>query len=242
MHTRDLTASHAGALMAHIASASGAIPVKVHPESGAPPKVAPFVTISREAGAGGTSLGIRLARVLNDRDHCEPSWESFDRELVEKVAADHNISEKLIEMLDTRERTWLDVLLEDGATSEFGLRQRIAKTVRALAQVGRTIIVGRGGVFITRGMPGGIHVRLIAPLTHRIENFARENSITTPQATQRVNELDRRRLDFYRRNWDIRALTADMFTVTYNTAQIDIDAMATALATMIPKQPRKMAT
>jgi cytidylate kinase len=237
MHTRELTASHVGALMAHIAS--GAIPVRVHPEAGAPPQAVPFVTISREAGAGGTSLGDRLAVLLNERDRCEPVWQSFDRELIEKVAADHNISTKLIDLIESRPHTWLDELLEHGPASEFGIHQRVAKTIRALAQVGRTIIVGRGGMFITHGMPGGVHVRLIAPLIRRIENYARDYSLPTPEAARRVNELDRHRLDFYRRHWDVRALTADMFTVTFNTAQIDVDAMAKALATLIPRQARK---
>ena len=40
--------------------------------------------------------------------------------------------------------------------------------VRALAEVGRVIIVGRGGVFITRDLPGGIHVRLVAPREWRV--------------------------------------------------------------------------
>jgi hypothetical protein len=123
----------------------------------------PFVTIAREAGAGGRSLSHALADALNQRDDTT-RWRAFDRELVEKVAADHQISETLVESLEKKTRSWLDELLVSGPESSFGVYRRVAATIRALAEVGGAVIVGRGGVFVTEGLPGGIHIRLVAPL------------------------------------------------------------------------------
>ena len=52
----------------------------------------PFVTISRQAGAGGWTLAQELAAALNIPERNEARrWTSWDRELVEKVADDHQI-------------------------------------------------------------------------------------------------------------------------------------------------------
>src|SRR5687768_505403 len=57
----------------------------------------PFVTISRQCGAGGKSLAEALVKRLNASSTGPNTWTSWDRELVEKVATDHHISQELID-------------------------------------------------------------------------------------------------------------------------------------------------
>src|SRR5690554_5620412 len=82
------------------------------------PPPTPFITISREVGAGAHELAHRLVEHLNEVDPGEVPWTAWDRELVEKVAADHNISQELIESLGTREYNWLTDLIEGFAITD----------------------------------------------------------------------------------------------------------------------------
>jgi len=215
-----------------------AVAVPVRPgDLPAPATTLPFVTISREAGAGGRLLGHRVVEILNEAQRSSPSWQCFDRELVEMVAQDHDISERLIDSIEVGRRTWLDELLYSGPESEFGIYKRVAQTVLALAQAGRAVIVGLGGVLITRKLRGGIHVRLVAPIEQRIENVARDEKIRPAAAAQRIREIDSNRAHFYRRHWNVSAPQPEAFTVTFNTALADSETMAQALATMIAKTP-----
>jgi hypothetical protein len=54
----------------------------------------PYVTISRESGAGGREVGEALARLLTDA-HVAVPWKCYDRELVDEIITDHNLSDKL---------------------------------------------------------------------------------------------------------------------------------------------------
>jgi hypothetical protein len=51
----------------------------------------PFVTISRQAGAGGRTLAKALAERLTEIDPSDRPWAAWDGELVEKVAAEQRI-------------------------------------------------------------------------------------------------------------------------------------------------------
>jgi hypothetical protein len=117
---------------------------------------------------------------------------------------------------------------------EFAVYRRVAHTIRGLATLGGAIVVGRGGVFITRGLPGGVHVRLVAPLVDRIENMARRLDCSTAEATRWVTEVDRNREAFYRRHWPDKVLTPETFTVTLNTAGLTEEQMVAAVLPLIP--------
>ena len=67
----------------------------------------PYVTISRESGAGGREVGASLARLLSQARSDVP-WKFYDRELVDKIIADHNLSEKLRASLEEEQISRID--------------------------------------------------------------------------------------------------------------------------------------
>jgi len=202
-----------------------------HP--GAPVKTQPFVTISREAGAGGSTFARSLVAKLNDIESSrlaleEPSamsvqlWQSFDRELIERIADDAQVAADLIARLETGSHTWLDdfmsgASLQDREPSEAALLRRVIGTVRALAEAGRVVLVGLGGVAITRAMPGALHVRIVAPLQYRITHMAALHGETIKQATERVRLLDANRAAFFRKYFPETLLTPEFFHLTLNS-------------------------
>src|SRR5688572_16409454 len=162
-------------LLASIRASLSMEPSRQQFEQPALPAV-PFITISRQAGARGRTLARLLAAELNRGKSEAASWTVWDRELVEKVSFEQHIPESLIESLDGPRRSWLESLrsavLPGGQLDEFQVYRRVALIVRGLARAGRVIIVGRGGVYATHDLPGGVHLRLIAPLEYRIEHMA----------------------------------------------------------------------
>jgi hypothetical protein len=61
----------------------------------------PFIAMSRESGAGGTSVGIRVRDRPRLEDSCAMTpWMWFDRELMHKVVEHHNLPKELAGLLD----------------------------------------------------------------------------------------------------------------------------------------------
>jgi cytidylate kinase len=203
------------------------------PAQAAPP--APFVTISRQAGAGGRTLAHALAARLNQRCPGALPWTVWDNELVERVAAEHHLPLSRVAALEEQPPSWLEEALGSLAVSgppadEAAIFRRVSATIRALAQLGRVIIVGRGGAFVTSDLTGGVHVRLVAPVEHRVAATARVMNCSSRDAANRVKEKDHAREAFYRRHWPTRSLSPENFAATFNTSVIGSDQLVECVA------------
>ena len=203
-----------------------------------------FVTVSRQPGAGAISFSHRLAARLNQDG--QNDWSAWDSELVEKVSAEHGIAKEIIEMIPNRHHNWLDELLQGFIAGqnppdmmEIRAYKQVAMTIRALATAGHAIIVGQGGSFITEGMPAAIHLRLVAPLEHRIKYTAEGEKISLHEAAARIVEIDQRRAVFYRRYWPGKVIAPETFTMTLNSAELSLDELVECVLPLI--RTREMA-
>ena len=201
----------------------------------------PFVTISRQAGARGNTFARRLADRLNERDPGPPPWTVWDRELVEKVVAEQGIPEGLVESLETPGRPWLEQFLAglsdaDRASilDEPMVYRRVARTIRGLARAGKTIIVGRGGVYSAADLPGGVHVRLVAPFDQRVAHLAELRDLPAAQAAAEVRRLDHDRDAFHRRHCRGNAPLPEIFTITLNVAAMSDEQMVECVLPLVP--------
>ena len=196
-----------------------------------------FVTVSREAGAGGLSFSHRLAVRLNELPVRAP-WMVWDHELAEKVSAEHGIAQTVVEMMEDRRQTWLSDLMAGLSPSsqqpdEFKVYKRVATTILAMARAGHAIIVGRGGRFITQGFPWGIHIRLVAPLETRVRYMMEHYRISRNEAANRIREIDSARAAFYRRYWPGKSLAPDCFTITLNAGEMSVEEMVDCVLPLI---------
>jgi hypothetical protein len=177
--------------------------------------------------------------VLNRRQNSqEHPWQSFDRELVERIAADHHVSTELIESLEKSSHTWISEFFgglshSDHNPSELSVFRRVVQTVRALARAGHVILVGLGGVLITRDMPWGVHVRIVAPVEWRVKHLARFENITEERSRERVKLLDRDRDAFIAKFWPNQTLRAELFHLTLNSAVMGEDQMVEAIVPLV---------
>lgn len=207
-------------------------------------KTLPFVTISRQAGAGGRTLAQQLVTRLNEHlDPLDQLWQAYDRELVEKVAADAKISADLIASLEDSSHTWLDEFFSGlsfkPTPSEMAIVHRIANTIRGLANTGHVILVGRGAGFITANMPAGIHVRLVANFDYRVKAMSYQWKVNKQEAERRLHEIDQNRQAFYKRFFPNKELTPENFTITFNVERISEEQMAECLIPLL-KTPQNV--
>jgi cytidylate kinase len=204
----------------------------------------PFVTISRQAGAGGRTLAQKVVELLHARDPAMPDtgrWAAWDHELVEKVSAEHHMAEEVVEALGEAQHPWFQDVLAglsfgegEQQPEEFKVYRRVAATIRALAKAGRAVIVGRGGVYLTKDLPLGVHVRLVAPRNKRIKAMAHKMNTSPAEAAAWVDHVDQARNSFYQRYWPGRPIDAEAFTVTLDTSHLTDEQMAAAVVQLVP--------
>jgi cytidylate kinase len=232
-----------------IMGAIGSVPIPAKVLIGPVSKpVFPFVTISREPGAGALGVGHKLVEILNaELGDDEQKWTCWDREIVEKVAADHNLSARLVEGLEEKDHSWIGSFLsslsftDESHVDEDMVYSRVKHTIEALASAGRVVIIGRGGVFITRHLANGIHIRLVAPFEKRVEHMVKLLGLSEKAAAAQIRQIERNRRTFFKMHWPSKSLAPDQFALTINTAEVEIPTIVQGLKNLTDQKVAALA-
>jgi len=96
--------------------------------------------------------------------------------------------------------------------------------LRKLAQKGRVIIIGRGGMVVLRDFPKALHVRLFAPLEWRIQRLVQTENITPEKAKQKIIAEDKRRAEYLRHFYGVDWNDPSLYHLVLNVAALGIDA------------------
>ncbi len=156
------------------------------------------VTFSRQAGARGHSIGIRLAKLLQAKntDGLHP-WLLFDQGLVEEVIKEHHLPLSSASYMHEEQPVGeIEGLLGEILglhPSTSALIQKTNSTIRRLARMGHVLIMGRGSNYLTREMKQVIQIRLVGSLAKRVRHLMRAFGLSQTDAESKVRQLDKAR-------------------------------------------------
>ncbi|MFI5350477.1 MAG: AAA family ATPase [Elusimicrobiota bacterium] len=208
--------------------------------SNRPRPPAPFVTVSREAGAGGHALAESLLqRFSKESGELFAGWQIFDKSLCERVAADPDLHVSLQSLLNEEHHTGLDDLLRSlvaGVGPQNKIDHRMFRTVRGVCVLGKAIVVGRAAALITRDLPFGVHVRLVSERKARVDRVRRETGLDAIEVGQTLDRQDwqrAREADTYF-NKDIA--DPHLYDCVWNADAVTFEAMAESLVGLIRRR------
>lgn len=182
-----------------------------------PKKTGSFLTISRQTGCEATEIAAELIKVFHKVGR---KWSILNKEILDKSAEKlHFERQKLEHDYFTAPGNVMDEVVKSLSmryyVSDKKIRGTISEIIRFEARKGSVIIIGRAGVVTTAGVPGGLHVRLVAPLEWRIERVMSNRNLTREQAEEYIMESDKKRELFLDRFCD-RKVQDDCFDMTIN--------------------------
>ena len=158
-----------------------------------------ILTISREFGSGGRTIGHQVANALG--------IPFYDKELVEQVALESGFAEKFVEEHGEHSSAGsifayafapqrVPGVMQGLSTADF-LWNIQCSVILQLAEQGPCVIVGRNADYILKDRPDTLHAFIHANMDARAERIVRlyGESEKSPQA--RLNEKDKRRKVHY---------------------------------------------
>src|SRR6056297_400829 len=151
----------------------------------------PFITISREYGCGGYEVAEVVVSQLNHVYKQHPIWGAYDKQILDRISQDMGITEALAETLTGSARRKMTELFQTSFSKfppQVAVYRKLAEVVRMLAINGHVVIVGRAGNAITRDMPYGMQVRIIAPMDWKIERIMKLNKISRKDARELIRD------------------------------------------------------
>ncbi|BBO84385.1 AAA family ATPase [Desulfosarcina ovata] len=164
------------------------------------------ITISRQFGAGGITLGKMVADSLG--------YTFADSDIIQRVAKEANVSTHWVESFEKEagsklsrlvssmvSKRWIDRVLGDerGYLDEKIYLDYLVLIIAQFADEGNVVIIGRGSQYILNDHPDAIHVLLMDEFENRVKFMMKQYDMPEKKARRTVESEDRRRVSLYKR-------------------------------------------
>lgn len=205
------------------------------------------VTISRQYASGGNEIAARVAALLG--------YTIFDKTMMEEMAVEVGMTrDQIVDFSETdhRTRSFLDRLLGRTITvaetrqwqedrqgvREMEVRQitdsqaisMVTGVIDAACRRGNVVIVGRGGQAILKDKPAVLHVRIEAPLLHRVDRLVNQTGMLPYTAELEIEDRDRAARDYVKRYHGIDPIDLVHYHLTINSGLLDMETAAEVIA------------
>lgn len=155
------------------------------------------ITISRHFGAGGATLGEKLARRLGYR--------YVNDQLIKEVASSVGVSSGRVRTLEKKGTSKLMKLLNKvvsadsidrevtrthGFIDEKRYVDEVTAIIRKLHEEGNVVIIGRGSNYALKGYEGVLRILLVADMEHRVRFLMENYEMNRVQAEKAVIRAD----------------------------------------------------
>jgi len=164
------------------------------------------ITISRQYGAGGKTLGKMIADELD--------YEFGDSEIIAKVAEMANVSTHWVETVENEaggklsrfitrmvSKPLVDRILKDerGYIDEEIYLDYLVLIIAQVADEGDVVILGRGSQYILNDHPDAFHILMIDEFDNRVRFMKQHYDLSESRAAKVVRGEDKRRKALYQK-------------------------------------------
>jgi cytidylate kinase len=187
-----------------------------------------IITISREFGSGGRTIGRQLAQRLN--------IPCYDQELIEKIAAESGFAKDFIAERGeyATHGSWLFSMLSDrdmnGNSTQDYLWDIQSKVILELAERESCVIVGRCADYILRDKADCLKVFIHSDMDKRAERIVKQYGERTDTPEKRLKDKDARRRAYYQFYTGEKWGNIKNYHITLNSGVLGIEKCVDTLA------------
>src|SRR6202162_3867690 len=217
----------------------------------------PVITIGRQFGAGGKTVGEMLARRLK--------VDILDSQLIDAVAHRLELPKEEVEAEDEQPGSLLHRLLRPLAPASgepmippettawnppnvnpvFDTRRAVLEitqhVIREAARAGNVVIVGRGGAYILQDFDGALHVFLRAAEGIRVKVVMARFNLTEEEARRRLKQADENWTAYIKQVYGHDRNLASHYDLVLDTGRLGYDATVEAiLAALNNRKPASL--
>ncbi len=198
------------------------------------------ITISRQYGAGGKTLGKMLAKELG--------YTFVDSNIIKMIAKEANVSPEWVRTVEKDAGTRFSKIItsmiakhlvdqvlkgEKGYIDDKIYLDYLVLIISKIADENNAVILGRGSQYILDDHPDAFHIFLIRELENRVK-FIKENyNLTDQQTRQVVNNEDKRRLNYFSRLGKKDFDNPSLYHMVLNMNYIDINKAFQLICTLL---------
>ena len=191
----------------------------------------PVITISRLYGCPAKKVAKKLIEELTEKmlvkGYKKIQWKMITKEIMSESAKELDLDPSKIKyVFDYEQKGIIDDILAAHLSkyykSDRKIRGTVSKVIRNIACEGYAVIVGRGGVAITRDILQSLHINLEAPMEWRVLRVSEKHDLSIEQAEKYAHDIDKKRKQF-RDYFEGKNTDYTQFDLTFNCMTLSID-------------------
>ena len=192
-----------------------------------------IITISREFGSGGRTIGRMVAEKLG--------MSFYDKELIEKVAEESGLSKKYIqeggEYAPSKSRFAYSFIGRniDGMSLDDYIFMAQRKVILEIAEKESCVIVGRCADYILRNRDDVLNVFIHSDMEKRAERIVKLYGETDKSPEKRLKEKDKKRSINYKYCTDRVWGMSQNYHISLNSGAIGLDTCVDIIADLAKK-------
>lgn len=176
------------------------------------------ITISREFGSGGRTIGKKVAEALG--------IPCYDSELIQKIASESGFNEDYVKDVGEYGSGGFLSLFSNrsfGLNNEDYVWEIQCRIITELAEKGPCVIVGRCADYILRDKADCLKVFIHADVAFRAERIVKVYGERAASPEQRLKDKDKRRAAYHRFYTNMKWGHAQNYDITLNSGTLGID-------------------
>ena len=179
------------------------------------------IAIGRQHGSSGHDIARALAEELG--------YTCYDKEIVDHAAENSNFSKEILDSYDEKRVSPYIVPAPHylGLNESFRLNMQVAAAqfdaIRALAEEGNCIFVGRCADYVLRSREDLLRVFIMADEEFRIQTMMQRRQLSAEQAKKLIKEVDKDRASYYKYYTDQIWGERENFDLCINSGRVGID-------------------
>ena len=196
------------------------------------------ITINRELGSGGRTVGRKLAERLG--------VEYYDKALIKALQEKFDLSVEQIEKIKGQKQNWLAEFMQKMTFSESGydLNQTVesedvfraeTEILKALAKDTSCVIAGRSGFYIFRDHPNHLSIFIQASMPCRMARVAREQNVSKEKACMIIEQIDQMRENYIKEQTGLSRYDTRNYQLVLSMDELTEDAAVDVIMEYIRK-------
>jgi len=198
------------------------------------------ITISRQFGAGGITLGKMVAEKFG--------YTFADTEIIKMVAEMANVSTHFVETVEkeaggkfskfiskTVSKPLVGRILKDerGYIDEEIYLDYLVLIIAQMADDGDVVILGRGSQYILNDHPDAYHILLIDTFENRVKFMQDNYDLSHNRAVHVVKNEDKRRLNLYKKLGKSDYDNPDLYHLVLNRGRVSLDKASELICNLL---------
>ena len=205
------------------------------------------ITINRELGSGGRTIGEKLAKRLH--------VPFYDKALIQGLKEKYSLTTEEIERLKGQQHNWWadfkrslkimpsfaapNIIPNAQAIPDFLITDDIFQSetqiLKGIAEDESCVIAGRSGFYVLRDHPNHLSILIQAPMEHRVNHLVSKRGITPAEAEKIIKEVDKGRERYVKKYTGTSRYDTRNYDIVFNAANHTEDEIVDLIMKYIQK-------